>query len=158
MRATAWVIALGLVACSPARSPGQKVTSSTLTPDSECGELVEPEASGPASSLLGSCTDEKTCTEYRWDAETDPTAAFAARCESAHGSWSVGACQNEKAVGGCRTALFYERCRSTTTTWVLDPSALEPTEKRCAEIHGEVLARSGPAPFTPEPDPEPEQN
>jgi hypothetical protein len=151
-----WTIVLGLslVACPRAKGPGPTVpTSSVLTPDSDCGQPVEYIKGQEPASLLGSCSDGKTCTEYRWDADADPSTSMKDHCESTDATWSIGSCPQESALGGCRAFVFYERCRSMTTTWVLEAASLEPEKKRCNDISGELLAGPLPEAVTPDPDP-----
>lgn len=143
-----------VVACNRTRGPSVAPTpSATLTPDSECGEQIEYVKGQEPASLLGSCTDDKTCTEYRWDSDADPSSAMREHCETTNGTWSIGACQQESAVAGCRAVLIYERCRSMMTTWVMKLDALEAEKKRCREISGELLAGRVPEAVSPEPDP-----
>ncbi len=146
--------AIVLTACGRARGPEPSVpTVAALTPDSECGEQVEYVKGQEPASLLGSCNDERTCTEYRWDSDSDPSSAMREHCESTSGTWSVGSCPQETALGGCRAVLVYERCRSMMTTWVMKPDALEAEKKRCNEISGELLAGHVAENAAPEPDP-----
>jgi hypothetical protein len=154
--ASGFVALVALAACGHAKAPGPAIptsSSSTLTPDSECGQPVEYIKGQEPASLLGSCSDGKICTEYRWDSDADPSTTMKDHCESSDAKWSVGACPQESALGGCRAVVFYERCRSMTTTWVLEAASLEPEKKRCTEISGELLAGPVPEAVTPDPDP-----